>query len=47
MRGSPVRKFQYRLTQTQLLMADTSLNALFLASEAVALPLSLLARRNL
>ena len=47
MRGFPVDEFQDRLTNSQLLMADTGLNTLFIASEAVALPLSLLARHNL
>lgn len=47
MRGFPVSKFQDRLIQGQPLMANTGFNALFIASEAVALPLSLLALRNL
>ena len=47
MRGFPVSKFQDRLTQAQPLMANSGLNVLFLASEAVALPLSVPALRNL
>ena len=47
MRGSLVSKFQDRLIKPQPLMANTGLNALFFASEAAALPLSLLALRNL
>mgnify|MGYP004041109843 CR=1 FL=1 len=47
MRGFPVSKFQDRLIRAQPLMAYTGLNALFLSSEAVVLPLSLLALRNL
>ena len=47
MRDFPVSKFQDRLIRAQPLMAKTILNALFLVSEAVALPLTLLALRNL
>ena len=47
MRGSTVKKFQDRLIEAQPLMANTGLNALVIASKAVALPLSLLALRNL
>ena len=47
MRDFPASKFQDRLILAQPLMAYIGLNALFLPSEAVALPLSLLALRNL
>ena len=47
MQGLLVSNFQNRPIQAQPLMANTGLNALFFASEAVALPLSLLALRNL
>ncbi len=47
MQGLPVGKFQDRLIQAQPSMANTGISALFLPSDAVALPFSLLALRNL
>ena len=47
MQGILVSKFNDSLAQAQLLIADASLNELFLASEASALPLSPVAPRNL